>query len=275
LEKNLKGLSHLNSWKIPDQNNSNLNGTEFFLKFSEIFWKIWSEVGFEFPPENWNRCYLFEVLHPLTVNVVPYQKEKGTLILHGCRDLTTLKEIPPEEVAAQCGWLCIQSQVFPNMETLITHTLSQDPTHTPGLILCDPTFRRTNVLSPQYTALRDLHPWNDKNRNFRLMLDLVRTNRNYSFIHEYFPEWKFLFLEVLMEFEEFCGVVQKVYDLIWNVDGAMYAREANKYAFYGILFQIRKEGCVVRDIRLYFTTLRLQWLISCMKGWKEGRKRDQ
>jgi len=168
--------------------------------------------------------------------------------------------------------MVIESLQFNNLENLLQTCRQLDPTICAGFVLCDEKFNRTNILSPQFSALKELHPWNDKNRNFRLMIDLIRTNPSHHFLKN-FPEWTTLYEETKTEFTNFCNFVQSIYNEIRYADGGHYARVANTHAFYGLLFQIRKEGCVADSIEKYVADIRLSWLLGMMKGWKEGRKR--
>lgn len=263
-------MGQLQKWRLVE--NDDHKTSQGSIKLSDLFWEIWHKSYYKLPNSTDNYCYIFELLHVTTVDIVQYLGN-GEIVLHGIRDLTSFKEIwDIDSIAQTYGWKSIKSVTFSNLENLLENCRQLNPTKNPGYVLCDENFNRTNILSPQYIALKELHPWNDKNRNFRLMIDLIRTNDDHTFL-EHFPEWDELYHETKLELSNFCNYVQSIYDDIRHKGPGHYAAVANQYAFYGLLFQIRKEGFKVKSISKYISSIRLSWLLGMMKGWKEGRKR--
>lgn len=78
------------------------------LTFAELFWSIWKEQDCELPHDN-NHCYIFEVLSSRQKYVV--RRWKGMddqIVLHGVRDIRTLKELDPQVIASQHrGWRAV------------------------------------------------------------------------------------------------------------------------------------------------------------------------
>eukprot|EP01124_Arcella_intermedia_P006836 TRINITY_DN14131_c0_g1_i1.p1 TRINITY_DN14131_c0_g1~~TRINITY_DN14131_c0_g1_i1.p1 ORF type:complete len:651 (-),score=166.09 TRINITY_DN14131_c0_g1_i1:9-1961(-) len=271
-KRNFKTVNQLKKWQVVDTHEGGLllNSQMTSITFKHLFWTIWNNLNYQLP-ENKQFCYIFQLIHPLTVSVMK-TVEVGDLVLIGIRNLVSMEELPIHMFAfSQYAWKALEPITL-QWEELMNNITTSDPLQNPGYVYCSPENQRTNILNPQYAALKDLHPWNDKNKNWKLMLDLVRTNANYNFMDN-FPEWMELFEEVEKEYGQFCEDVQRVYQSIRFADGSTYAKIANQEAYYGILFQIRKEGLLVDLIRPYLSNIRLQWLISIIRGWKQGRKR--
>lgn len=74
------------------------------------------------------------------------------------------------------------------------------------------------------------------------------------------------------QYLSFCNEIQTNFDLLNVKNDPDFAKEANQFAYYGILFECRKNKKKIFD---YLSTVKLNWIINIMKGSKEGNKRGK
>lgn len=53
-----------------------------------------------------NMCFIFEIISPKHVIIVRYTT--NDLVLHGARDLKSLREVQPEPIAQKYNWRVVQ-----------------------------------------------------------------------------------------------------------------------------------------------------------------------
>jgi len=68
-------------------------------------------------PEETNKCFFFELV--CTANRVVVVYEKDSILCHGVRDMTSLKEEEPAEYAGRYGWAMPAWQFMPNIHAAI------------------------------------------------------------------------------------------------------------------------------------------------------------
>jgi hypothetical protein len=181
--------------------------------FSELFWDIWNKLNYQLPVDT-TLCYMFEMVTPR--HIILCQPKKEEIILHGVRDMKTLKELRPQEIAKQNGWECIKSyDMFKSLKDVVQSTREMNPIANEGYIVCDANFNRVKIKSPQYVALSHLSSRDKNGVNARMMLDVIRTNEGSEFL-SYFGEYKSLYERVKKQSEDFMvvvkGWIQTVYE---------------------------------------------------------------
>lgn len=160
------------------------------MKFVDLFWEIFQQKGYQLPPAGSRLVYMFEMSTELQRLVIARgmggEGYVDRLVLHGVRDMDTLKELEIEPIAQEFKWECAK-RLFEGEEVtadiLIQSSTKLDPIECCGYVLRDKNFNRLKLKSPQYVALRKL-VWNsdDPMRNRRLMLQIVRTNDCTNFL---------------------------------------------------------------------------------------------
>jgi hypothetical protein len=105
--------------------DGDLPGSSGPFTFASLFWDTWNTLGYEMPRNTdtygivvmlhtrmferltaVNRCYMFELMSPLNpIVVVP---QGASITLHGARHLPSLRELDPEQVAAEHGWQVVK-----------------------------------------------------------------------------------------------------------------------------------------------------------------------
>ncbi len=80
------------------------------------------------------------------------------LYLHGARDLRTLEERSPQEIAKEHNWRLVPeySSQFSSIEDVIQAAKKLDPAKTEGFVVVDAHFNRVKIKSPSYGDQRHL-----------------------------------------------------------------------------------------------------------------------
>ena len=207
--------------------------------FSDLFWDEWHNLNYPLP-DNHNLCYMFELMTPYNRIVCAYPESQPSIVLHGCRDLQTLHELPPEPIAACYGWNCVKSIPASNIEELMNIANALDPIKQEGYVVVDANFNRVKVKSPAYVALAHLIG----NFSVRRMVEIVRNSESTDFI-QYFPNFKELHAKVKTAYDALIIEVESTFKEIWRIESQKeFAMVATKTPYAGLLFGLRKESFV-------------------------------
>jgi hypothetical protein len=142
-----------------------------------------------------------------------------------------------------------------------------DPLESVGFVIKDVNGAHLKVKSAQYVALRKLcYALEDQRRVDRLLLDIAKTNQNQHFL-ELFPQWRHKFASIGEHYSSFCVKFQQLFDQLHPLGDHEFAKQANKFKFYGALFGIRKH--VARSAREYFATIRIDVVMTAMDQFRE------
>ncbi|MBA3550371.1 MAG: hypothetical protein H0T76_28180 [Nannocystis sp.] len=93
-----RGVWHVASASLPDA-----QGVLRHCKRSiaEAFWDVFRARGYRLPDRS-DHCFMFELCVPSDPMLIRY--EEARLLLHGARDMVSLREAEPEPFAAAYGW---------------------------------------------------------------------------------------------------------------------------------------------------------------------------
>eukprot|EP01125_Pyxidicula_operculata_P016005 TRINITY_DN546_c0_g1_i3.p1 TRINITY_DN546_c0_g1~~TRINITY_DN546_c0_g1_i3.p1 ORF type:complete len:527 (-),score=43.89 TRINITY_DN546_c0_g1_i3:24-1604(-) len=296
-KKNLKGVSRVdprNVWKVDDKEDDKwdkstaglVNGKprERVILY-DLFWNVWKERCYRIPDNesDKNICFFFNLVHPHSTKVKTTSDEVvPDIIFHGCRDMNSMEELNPNAYSDKYHWKLVKSFEFSELlkvsgvdpqemdsskktyfwEVIHIATHRLNPLTHPGFVVKIRDCRRINMLSPQYIALCNLHELNDRNTNWRLMLDMVRCADDFGFMSRYKP-WMELFRDVKREYDSFLSELSEIYNAIRNTSPSEFARVSSNSKFSGILFQMKKEKII--DVKKYISRLRLKMLMSYLK----------
>src|SRR5690242_4703875 len=101
-------------------------------------------------------------------NVIVVRPATESLILHGVRDMKTLRELEPEKIAEKYGYECVPTYHFTGIDQILTHAKTLNPIKSgtnnnqfsanisEGYVVRDRNFQRIKVKSPAYVALSHL-----------------------------------------------------------------------------------------------------------------------
>jgi RNA ligase len=202
------------------------------LTFRELFWQTWEALGYTLPPFM-PYSFSFEMLTPLNRIVVP-QKE-ANLILHGVRNLETFQEEDPEEWASKHNWQAVKTYSFHSWEELLEASRTLKPEVGEGYIVCDATFQRVKIKSPQYVALHQLKDSLSPKR----VLEVVLANEGEEVL-AYFPELREPFTQIRERVDALLQTIEKAYEANKAApDQKTFALSVKDLPYSGVLFNLR------------------------------------
>lgn len=207
--------------------------------FKSLFWKVWMEKGYDFPRDI-EGCYMFELTTHYNRIICKYEEPGLTLL--GARHIPTLEELEPEIVARENGWTCVKKQSLSSLENAIEFLKQTNPLETEGFVIKSKfkengNFLRYKIKSLKYLALAHLKEGMCEKR----MLSLIQLGET-SEVLAYFPEFKPLFENIFRKFNTLLFDIELMYSDIENIpEQKDFAKEALKYPYFSILFQMRKD----------------------------------
>lgn len=223
-----------NQWHIHTSGTSDANspmtiGNE---TFKECFWRIWKQKGYDLPILT-NHCYMFELLTPYNRIIVPQTEER--IILHGVRNIQTLNEGCPEQVALSNGWECVKSFSFKSLDDVINTCSELDPMKQEGFVVRDIRFNRIKIKSPQYVALHHIKG----SFSARRMLEVIMKHEHQEFI-SYFQEWKPAYEEIKNRIEQ---LLLKTTEL-WN-----QYKDIKDQKEFALAIKDKPQSCLLFSVR--------------------------
>jgi len=140
------GKWHVGTSSIPDGTNRSGSGESY----ASLFWSTFHHLKYELPKDT-SHCYTFELLHP--ENRIITEVKEPNLVLLGCRDLSTLREVNVLSTAKTLGWKSPQTYMFSSLEEVLQAARAVNPGLQEGFVVCDQAFNRVKIKSPTYVAL--------------------------------------------------------------------------------------------------------------------------
>ena len=227
-----RGRWHVASSSVPDA--SGATGGTFGGTFADLFNQTWSSFGYAMPrPDEGRACFMFELMTPH--NRIVCRHAASRVVLIGARDLDTLVERDPEDVARQYGWACARSFPLSTPEECLTAASAIDPMEGEGYVVRDAAFRRVKIKSPRYVALAHLK----EGLSGRRMLEVVRANEAAELL-THFPELRPFHDRIRKPFDALCDAADASYrDLKGIYDRKEFAAAAVRTPFPAVLFALR------------------------------------
>jgi T4 RnlA family RNA ligase len=235
---------HVGTTGTPD--GLSVMNPNYSTTFSDMFWKIFLDEQYRLPRPGYT--YMFELCSMLNRQVVPYKEPK--LILHGIRDLRTLKEIDPT-FGLEYYWDVVKSYRMKGLDEILEACKELDPMKSEGYVVVDKNFNRVKVKSPRYVAMHHL-----KNEMTpRRMLEVVRNNETAELL-AYFPEFEEKVKELCNAHRRLIEEINEKYSKLYCIEEQKeFALEATKERFAPILFMLRngKIGSVEEGLQKIHT----------------------
>lgn len=254
-----QGKWHVSSSGVPDASGI-VMGTE--TTFAQLFWGTWDKLGYDFPNDK-NKCYMFELIGPMNRIVVVHKE--ANIILHGARDLKTMKECNPVAVAYENGWQCVKLHPLTSFEEVKKASKDLSPTEPSGegYVVCDANYNRLKVKNPAYDALSHLK----SSLSTRSLLEMARRNSNTGFLSA-FPGYADLYYKIRIKYERFLGEMEGFYDAIKDIEhNKDFAAKATTKKYSGALFAMRhgkvselKEFLAEMQIKHLEDWLEIKWI---------------
>lgn len=292
-----------------------INKNENIPSFETIFWDLWNALQYKFPKEK-NYCFSFQMISHHFPSISRYSKEN--LLLHGVKNKETLEDMDFLEIANTYHWNVISLiQTYSNLNRasiLSTNIMGNgttnrnctneispideiwnlakelDPIQCEGFIIYDRVSKfRLFIPSHQFLLLQKLEKENtafwsaDSRTNDRLMTDLIRMNSHTQFL-QFFPQWAQLYQKIKLKYDALTKKILEVYKELQSFPTQSFGKEAKKFSFYGVLFELRevlldpknKEMRLETAIQLVFREALLKRLIQLIEeNQKKARKENK
>jgi len=207
--------------------------------FADRFWEL---LGGKLPAET-HMCFMFELCTQDNRIVVEHAQPR--LVLHGCRDMTTLEEHEPETYAARYGWELCRSHPLTTLSEALAWAETLQPNASEGCVVrsakVDGVFPRVKIKAPKYVLLHHVANGNSPKR----LLELVRRNESAEWL-AYFENLRGEHDAIKARYEALISEVETFYAPIKDLPSQKdFAGHATKTRFSGLLFNLRK-GVSVR-----------------------------
>ena len=200
------------NWQVASSGTPDAGGPahESGITFAQLFWKTWNIMGYALPTDR-NQCFMFELMTP--ENRVIMQHGESRLVLIGARDLTTFCEHDPAPIAAANGWQAVSVYPLATLEECVTAAMKLTGINGEGFVVCDTSFHRIKVKSPQYVALSHMKD----TLSPRSMLEVIRKNESDEFLN-YFPEIRPVYESVKARFDELLAALEAEYAAVKQIE---------------------------------------------------------
>lgn len=245
-------------WRVQSSGTPDAAGevNGFGFSFADLFWKVWQELGYQYPLEI-DHCFIFELITPY--NRIVVQPKENQLVLHGVRNIQTLEESEPSLWANQYGWQLVPSYPLTSWTEVIKAAEILDPLTSEGYIVCDAEFHRIKVKSPQYVAISHLR----EGFSSRRMIEIVLTNEGEEFL-SYFPEWRELYERTKARYLSLVQEIEEIYQQHQHIELQKdFAAAIKDLPYSGILFSLRsKKVATIREALRNMTIQKAEELLG-------------
>ena len=225
---------YASEWEVSSSGIPDASGfvNAYKLTFCQLFWQTWNELKYRLP-EELNYCFMFELITPYNpVIVIP---KTSAIVLHGVRNLSTLKEDSPDQFAEKYGWQCVQRFNFNSWDVILAASQNLNPLELEGYIVCDDNFNRVKVKSPEYVGLAhtkgSLHP--------QRLLEVIVNAEGEEFL-TYFHDLVPLFNGIKAKYDALVEEIVESYQAIAFIESQKdFATIARTKPYSKILFGLR------------------------------------
>jgi hypothetical protein len=175
-----------NKWNVATSGtiHAETNASGAFRTFNELFWfsieNMYGSIDKFISKLNHNYNYMFELMTP--ENIVVTQHTDYTAILHGVRDLTTLKELYVEDFKHIFKTVNVHDfKTLGELETSFKDMTWQEE----GYVVRDNNFGRRKIKNPKYVAVHHIK----SGCSPYAIIDVIKANELDEYL-VYFPENK-------------------------------------------------------------------------------------
>lgn len=227
--------SYRGGWQVASASLPDAQGglRRYGKTVAEAFWDVFRARGYALPDRT-DHCFMFELCLPSDPVLVRYPEPR--LLLHGARDLTTLKEVEPEPLAAAFAWETVPTHAVTDLEGALRLARSLDPAHHEGLVARDARFHRVKIKSPAFVALHHMRGAT----NLRHLLEVIRTHESDEFL-AYFPEARPAWAAVHERFAALKAEAEAALERGREVaDDRTFGQSVRELPYSSLLFAVRK-----------------------------------
>lgn len=221
---------HVASSGVPDASGRFIDGDT--RTFAQLFWEVWNELEYTLPRHN-DCCYAFELC--TNFNRVIVNHEKSRIILHGIRNMETLKENHIEFDGIIQHWEYAHDYKIQNPDVIVGLCKSINPTKNEGFVAIDKNFNRIKFKSPQYVAISHL------NLGEKWLMRIIQTNEMDEYLN-YFPQYKSEYEVLKKKYNAIANDILLTYNMYKDIeDKKGYAMKVKGHPCSGILFLLKSK----------------------------------
>ncbi|MBP0019988.1 MAG: T4 RnlA family RNA ligase [Cyanobacteria bacterium SBLK] len=221
-------------WRVQSSGTPDATGqvNGFPVNFGELFWKVWQELSYSLPQET-EYCFSFELMTPY--NRIVVKQDTNRLTLHGVRNVSTLKEEEPKIWTERYNWELVTTYPLGSWTDILDAAKCLDPMDFEGYVICDRSFRRVKVKSPEYVALSHFR----QGFSTRKMLEIILKHEGDEFL-SYYPEWSEMYHSIQQKYDDFAKKVEAEYDRYKDIPNQKdFALSIKHLPYSGVLFALR------------------------------------
>lgn len=224
--------------------------------FRDLFWEVFKEKNYILPAET-DRCFIFELCTTFQDFIVVHKE--NSLVLHGVRNLTTMKEEGIEQYA-RYNFQLVKTFAFKDLKAMADSLCALSPIEQEGYVLVDKNFMRCKVKSNQYVAL---HLLGDEFTGKRLLTVLLNYEGD-EFL-TYFPEYKDKFFKIKGAYENAMKETAELWGKVKEIQNQKeFALNVASSPFKSILFSLKSGK--LSSIKKGFSEVNIDKLLSYLES---------
>lgn len=199
---------------------------------AEAFWDVFRARGYALPREE-GHCFMFELCLPSDPVLIRHPEPR--LLVHGARDMGTLRETLPDAFADACGWELVPSYPVRDLGEALRLARSFDPARREGLVAVDARFNRVKIKSPAFVALHHMRGA----LNLRHLLEVVRSHESDEFL-AYFPDARPAWEAVRARYQALLAEAEAALAAGREQDDRSFGQAVRHLPYSSSLFAVRK-----------------------------------
>jgi predicted nucleotidyltransferase len=198
------------------------------------FNNLWKKKGYKIFNEKFNNCTLTFMFYSKELHYDSIVKcDQDKLVLISIRDVESMNELVlPEDISYDK----LSFNICKSFGEVLKISYSLNPIQQKGFIIIDKNFNRIKLISPQFSALKDL--LESKEPSFPLFLEIISRRTDTTFL-EYHPKLKENFESFKMKYENICDEIQKEFDKIKNLEKKEFTKTCSKSNYIVILQKMK------------------------------------
>jgi hypothetical protein len=250
-------------WNVSTKGSPNAGGLVDVhpFTFSELFWRIWKDRGYDVEELDTDWTFMFELISPF--NRVVCQYPEPDLVFLGARNRVTMQEAEVDDLGHPLLPPVVKEYSLSSIDDVIAAAQKLTPESGEGFVVVDQNFRRVKIKSPAYVLVHHAKDGFGQRR----IIDLIRAGET-SEVLSYFPEYQQQYDEMAEALNGLVIELEEAYDKIRHIPVQKdFAIEALKTRYSAALFQLRS-GRVssIRSAVLAASTEVLERLLGARKN---------
>jgi predicted nucleotidyltransferase len=203
-------------------------------KLFNSFNHFWKHKGYKiFNQEfiSFNLTFMFYSKDLHSDSIVKYDQDK--LVLISIRDMESLKEL---EISEEIQFDKLSFTPCKSYGEVLKISYSLNPIQQKGFIINDKNFNRIKLISPQFSALKDL--LDQKDPILPLFIEIISRKTDTTFL-EHFPKLKENFDSSKVKFDNICKEIQTEFDGIKEIEKKDFIKKCSTSTYKVILQKMK------------------------------------